>query len=720
MYSIHLISILINIHLQFVISSISFYANCYSYSYERGGPLVYVSCLGRFGLSRTSFFRGWVCTHRCSNCNLWFLHKPTCQMTTFRIAKEQFATLCSKGLVREAFESFVSEIWKEPHLFSNLLQGCLRLKSVSLGKQIHSLILTSGCSSDKFISNHLLSLYSKFGELRAAVALFDRMPKKNIMSCNIMIKAYLETGDIESARNLFDEMPERNIATWNAMVTGLAKFEMNEESLIFFSRMNELGLMPDEYSLGSVLRGCAHLGALFAGQQVHAYVMKCGFEFNSVVGCSLAHMYMKASSSMEDGERVINSMPAYNLVAWNTLMAGKAQKGSFEGVLDQYCMMKKAGFRPDKITFVTVISSCSELAILGQGKQIHAEAIKAGAGYEVSVVSSLVSMYSRCGCLQESFKSFLECKERDVVLWSSMIAAYGFHGQGEEAINLFNQMEQENLAVNEVTFLSLLYACSHCGLRDKGLDFFDMMVKKYELKARLEHYTCVVDLLGRSGRLEEAEAMILSMPVKADAIIWKTLLSACKLHKNAEIGRRVASEVLKIDPEDSASYVLLANIYSSAKRWQNVSEVRRAMKDKMVKKEPGVSWVEVKNQVHQFHMGGECHPKHVEINQYLEQLTSEMKKRGYVPDTNSVLHDMDNEEKEHNLRHHSEKLAISFALMSHPVEVPIRVMKNLRVCSDCHVAIKYISEIKNLEIIVRDSSRFHHFKNGTCSCGDYW
>jgi len=144
------------------------------------------------------------------------------------------------------------------------------------------------------------------------------------------------------------------------------------------------------------------------------------------------------------------------------------------------------------------------------------------------------------------------------------------------------------------------------------------------------------------------------------------------------------------------------------------------MKDKMVKKEPGVSWVEVKNQVHQFHMGGECHPKHVEINQYLEQLTSEMKKRGYVPDTNSVLHDMDNEEKEHNLRHHSEKLAISFALMSHPVEVPIRVMKNLRVCSDCHVAIKYISEIKNLEIIVRDSSRFHHFKNGTCSCGDYW
>ncbi|KAK7399808.1 hypothetical protein VNO78_11000 [Psophocarpus tetragonolobus] len=645
--------------------------------------------------------------------------EPHLQNGRFSDGGEQFNTLCSNGHIREAFESFVSEIWAEPRLLSNLLQACIPLKSVSLGKQLHSLIVTSGCSPDKFISNHLLNLYSKFGELQAAAALFDQMPRRNIMSSNIMIKAYLEMGNLESAKNLFDEMPDRNVATWNAMVTGLTKFEMNEESLLLFSRMNELGFMPDEYSLGSVLRGCAHLRALFAGQQVHAYVMKSGFEFNSVVGCSLAHMYMKAGS-MHDGQRVIKWMPAGNLVAWNTLMAGKARRGCFEGVIDQYCMMKMAGFKPDRITFVSVVSSCSELAILGQGKQIHAETIKAGASSEVSVVSSLVSMYSRCGCLQDSVKAFLECKKRDVVLWSSMIAAYGFHGQGEEAIKLFNEMEQENLPGNEVTFLSLLYACSHNGLKDKGLDFFYMMVNKYGLKARLKHYTCVVDLLGRSGCLEEAEAMIRSMPVKADAIIWKTLLSACKIHKNEEIARRVAEEALTIDPQDSASYVLLANVYSSAKRWQDVSELRRSMKDKMVKKEPGVSWVEVKNQVHQFHMGDESHPKHVEINQYLEELISEMKKRGYVPDTSSILHDMDNEEKEHNLRHHSEKLAIAFALMSTTEGVPIRVMKNLRVCCDCHVAIKYISEIKNIEIIVRDSSRFHHFKNGTCSCGDYW
>ncbi|RHN62889.1 putative tetratricopeptide-like helical domain, DYW domain-containing protein [Medicago truncatula] len=662
------------------------------------------SFMARFLLPRTSFYSVPVPTifenSKSSFSSISF--KTHSKNDNFSDTKQQITTLCSKGHIKKAFESFLYGIWTEPRLFSILIQSCIPTNSVSLGKQLHSLIFTSGYSSDKFISNHLLNFYSKFGELNNAVKLFDRMPRRNYMSCNIMIKAYLEMGNIENAKNLFDEMTERNVATWNAMVTGLVKFGLNEEALLF-SRMNVLGFVPDEYSFGSV----------------HAYVAKCGYEFNSVVGCSLAHMYMKAGSLCE-GERIIKWMPNCNLVAWNTLMAGKAQNRCFDGVLDHYCMMKMAGYRPDRITFVSVISSCSELATLCQGKQIHAEVIKAGASSVVTVISSLVSMYSKCGSLQDSIKAFLECEERDVVLWSSMIAAYGFHGQCEKAIKLFNDTEKENMAGNEVTFLSLLYACSHRGLKDKGLDFFDMMVEKYGLKARLEHYTCVVDLLGRSGCLEEAEAIIRSMPVSADAVIWKTLLSACKIHKNEEMARRVAEEVLRIDPQDPASYVLIAGIHASAKRWQNVSEVRRAMKDKMVKKEPGVSWVEVKNQVHQFHMGDESHSKFVEINQYLEELTSEMKMQGYVPDISSVLHDMDNEEKEYNLTHHSEKLAIAFALMTIPKGEPIRVMKNMRVCGDCHVAIKYISEIKNLEIIVRDSSRFHHFKNGVCSCGDYW
>lgn len=539
------------------------------------------------------------------------------------------------------------------------------------------------------------------------------------MSCNILIGGFVKNGDLKSARRVFDEMTERNVATWNVMVLGLTQFEFNEEGLSLFSQMHSLGFIPDGFTLGSVFRGCAGLKDLNMGRQVHGYVVKSGLESNSVVGNSLAHMYMK-SGSLGEGEKVIKAMPVTTVVAYNTIIAGRAQNGFSEGALDQYNVMKTTGFRPDRITFVSVISSCSELATLGQGQQIHAEAVKTGNSRDVGVISSLVSMYSKCGCLDDSVNAFSESEKADVVVWSSMIAAYGFHGKGKEAIELFNRMDQEGLEANDVTFLSLLYACSHCGLKDKGIEIFDTMVEKYKLEPRLEHYTCVVDLLGRSGRLEEAESFIRTVTVKADTIIWKTLLSACKIHKNADMAKRIAEEVLRIDPHDSASYVLLSNTQASAKRWKDVSKVRKAMRDRSVRKEPGISWFEVKNQVHQFCTGDESHPQLMEIDLYLKELTWEMKLRGYVPDTGSVLHDMEAEEKENNLAHHSEKLAIAFALMNTPEDYPIRVMKNLRVCGDCHVAIKYISDIKNREIIVRDASRFHHFKNGKCSCGDYW
>ncbi|XP_059665029.1 pentatricopeptide repeat-containing protein At2g41080 [Cornus florida] len=646
-----------------------------------------------------------------------FFSTSTCKVPSKPVG--EFLKLCNKGSLKEAFEAFKSEIWSDPTLFSHLFKGCIQTHSLSVARQLHSLVITSGCSSDKFICNHLLNVYAKFGELRTAVALFGVMPRKNIMSCNILIGGYVQNGDLESARKVFDEMGERNVATWNVMVTGLTQFEFNEEGLGLFSKMHELGFLPDDFTLGSVLRGCAGLKDSQAGRQVHGYIIKSGFEFNLVVGSSLAHMYMK-SGSLGLGERVIKAMPIQNVVACNTLIAGRAQNGCSEGALEQYNIMKMAGFRPDKITFVSVMSSCSELATLGQGQQIHTEAIKSGVSSVVAVVSSLISMYSRCGCLDDSVKAFSEREEADVVCWSSMIAAYGFHGRGEEAINLFNQMEQEGLEANDVTFLSLLYVCSHCGLKNKGIELFTLMVQQYGLEPRLEHYTCMVDLLGRSGCLKEAEDLITTMAIKADAVIWKTLLSACKIHKNADMAKRIADEVLRIDPLDSASYVLLSNVQASAKRWRDVSVVRKAMRDGGVKKEPGISWLEIRNQVHQFSMGDKSHPQLMEIDRYLKELTDEMKLRGYVPDTGSVLHDMDVEEKEYNLAQHSEKLAIAFALMNTPEGVPIRVMKNLRVCCDCHVAIKYISEIKHREIIVRDASRFHHFKNGICSCGDYW
>lgn len=627
--------------------------------------------------------------------------------------------LCSRGCLREAFERFKYDIWSDPNLFAHLIYGCISTKSLSSGKQLHALIITSGCYLDRYINNHLLNMYGKLGELDTVLVLYNVMPRKNMMSSNILISGYVHSGDLESAQKVFDEMPERNVASWNAMVTGMMQYEHNVEGLDLFSRMHLLGFLPDGFALGSVLRGCAGLRALLCGREVHAYAIKSGHDRSLVVSSALANMYMRCKC-LEEGERIIQGMPIHNMIACNTLIAGRAQNGFPEGVLEQYDLMKKAGFQPDKITFVSVLSSCSELGTLGQGRQIHAEVIKRGATSVVPLVSSLISMYSRCGCLEESVKAFMQCKDADIVLWSSMISAYGFHGKGREAIELFKQMKRDGLEANEVTFLSLLYACSHCGLKDEGIEYLDLMVKKYGLKPWLEHYTCVVDLLGRSGCLLQAEDMIRSMPVKADAVIWKTLLAACKIHKNADMAKRIAEEVLKLDPLDSASYVLLANISASEKRWDEVSTVRKAMRDRRVKKEPGVSWFEFKNAVHQFTIGAKSHPRSVEIYIYLKELMSDIKECGYVPDTGSVLQDIDTEAKEHNLAQHSEKLAIAFALMVTPPGFPIRVMKNLRVCADCHAAIKYISRIKDREIIVRDTSRFHHFKNGKCSCSDYW
>ncbi|XP_016503583.2 pentatricopeptide repeat-containing protein At2g41080-like [Nicotiana tabacum] len=650
---------------------------------------------------------------------LSFLPLRSSNSRPFSTASTEFSILCSQGYLKEAFNKFSFLIWDNPSHFSYLLQSCIQKNSFSLTKQLHSLILTSGCFKDKFVSNHLLNAYSKLGQLDTAVSLFDKLPKRNVMSFNILIGGYVQIGDLDSASKLFDEMGERNLASWNVMITGLTQFEFNEKALSLFSQMHGLGYLPDAFTLASVLRGCAGLRDVNKGRQVHGCVLKLGLEDHLVVASSLAHMYMK-SGSLREGEIVIKSMPAPTVAAWNTLIAGKAQNGCFEGTLELYNLMKIAGFRPDKITFISLISSCSELATIGQGQQIHSEVIKTGAVSVVAVVSSLISMYSKCGCLDEAEKIFEERVEADIVLWSAMISAYGFHGKGKDAVGLFHRMEQEGLVPNHVTFLSLLYACSHSGMKDEGLEFFNLMVEKYNVEPQLVHYTCVVDLLGRAGRLQEAEALIRSMPVKPDAVIWKTLLSACKIHKNADMARSIAEEVLRIDPQDSASYVLLANVHASAKRWKYVSEVRKSMRDRGVKKEPGISWLELKNQVHHFIMGDKSHPQSEEVDVYLKELIAELKLEGYVPDMGSVLHDMDLEEKEHNLVHHSEKLAIAFALMNTPEGFPIRIMKNLRICGDCHVAIKYISKIKKREIIVRDASRFHHFKDGCCSCGDYW
>jgi pentatricopeptide repeat protein len=280
-------------------------------------------------------------------------------------------------------------------------------------------------------------------------------------------------------------------------------------------------------------------------------------------------------------------------------------------------------------------------------------------------------------------------------------------------------MQQEGLRPNEFTLVAILNACSHAGLVEEALDCFHSMQTKFNIAPTTRHCTCVVDALGRAGRLQEAEQFLTTMK-KPDAVAWKSLLGACRKHGDVDTAERAAQSALKLNAKDSSIYVLLSNIYSSKGRFEDANRVRTLMKEREVKKTPGQTTIEIDGQVHTFVVNDQSHPQTSAIYAELTKLFAEMKQAGYIPDTNFALHDVEEEQKEHLLSYHSEKLAIAFGMISTPPNSRLVIVKNLRVCGDCHTATKYISKLRNREIIVRDANRFHHFRNGTCSCQDYF
>lgn len=385
-------------------------------------------------------------------------------------------------------------------------------------------------------------------------------------------------------------------------------------------------------------------------------------------------------------------------------------------------LMQLEGVKPNEITFTSVISACANVAALEQGNQVHASIIKNGYIFYDKLANALVDMYSKCGKLGYARQMFDKMPQRDVVSWTTILAAYGKQGHGKEVVKLFEQMQMAGIRPNHVTFLTVLSACSHAGLLEEGLHYFHSMSQDNHngILPTAEHYACVVDLLGRAGCLVEAHDVISKIPFEPTADIWGSLLGASRIHNNIELGECAAGHLFELDPHNAGHYVVMANIYAAAGKWEGVAMVRKIMKDRGVKKVPGCSWIEVNKISHVFSTGDRSHPKSEEIYAVLETLGTEMKELGYVADTNFELHDVEQQHKEHALCHHSEKLAIAFGLITTPPGSPIRIIKNLRMCGDCHSATKFISKISGREVVVRDSNRFHSFEGGLCSCGDYW
>ncbi|KAE9612114.1 putative tetratricopeptide-like helical domain, DYW domain-containing protein [Lupinus albus] len=630
-------------------------------------------------------------------------------------------------------------------------------------KQLHCEVVKSGVGYLSSVLNSLISCYVNCASsplvssslvMGSARKLFDEMPERDELSWTTMISGYVRNDDLDAAREILDGMTEKIVCAWNATISGYVQHGFHDTAFELFRKMHLMGIQQDEYTYTSMISAASNAGLFKFGRQVHAYILRTEAQpsehFILSVNNALITFYTKCGKvaqakeifnkmavkdlvswnailsafvnarCIEEANSIFNEMPERNLLTWIVMVSGLAKNGFGEEGLKLFNQMRVEGLEPCDYAYAGAVTSCSILGSLDNGQQIHSQVVRLGHDSSLSVSNALITMYAKCGLVESAYTVFLTMPYVDSVSWNAMIAALAQHGRGVEAIQLYEQMLKEDISPDRITFLTILSACSHAGLVKEGRHYFDTMSASYGITPGEDHYARLIDLLCRAGMFSEAKNVTESMPFESGAPIWEALLAGCRIHGNIDLGIQAAERLFELMPQLDGTYIILSNMYATLGQWDEVARVRKLMRDRGVKKEPGCSWVEVENMVHVFLVDDAVHPEVQEVYMYLEQLVIEMRRLGYVPDTKFVLHDMESEHKEHALSTHSEKLAVVYGIMKLPLGATIRVFKNLRICGDCHNAFKFISKVVGREIIVRDRKRFHHFKNGECSCGNYW
>ncbi|CAN6464877.1 unnamed protein product [Victoria cruziana] len=665
-----------------------------------------------------------------------------------------FCALSPAGSLDYARLIFASIDSPTAHLCNILLRGFSRSNSPENAILLYEQMRNTGVSPDRFSFPPLLKAMAQclaLGEGREVHGYVMKMGfETDVFIHNELLQLYVECGSVLDVRQVFEKMPQRNLVTWDFFLGGLCRRGLFQEVVSGFEEMLKTGIEPDELILGTVISACGHVKDLRMGEAVHSYIDKREFKIDSYLESSLVHMYANCGSlsraqklfdgmqvkslaawtalvcgycktgDVETARLLFDQMPERDTVSWSAMIAGYVENGQPNDALKLFHEMQLSGAKLDHITLLSVLSACADLGAIDQGRWIHFFIQQNGFNQTLSVSNALIDMYAKCGSLEESRKVFNTMPMKNVISWTAMITGLAMHGDGKAALELFFEMKKSNIKPNDVTFIGVLYACSHAGLVDEGRRLFVEMTKEHGILPRQEHYGCMVDLLGRANLLDDAFELVKSMPMRPNVIIWGALAAACKIHKNAIMGEYAAKQLLELNPEHDGAYVMLSNIYASCGRWEDVGEMRKLMRDRGVAKETGYSWVEFNNITHEFVMGDRSHPQTDEIYQKLHQVVSEVKLIGYAPNTSNVLLNVEEEEKDDMLLLHSEKLAVSFGLINIGAGSCIRIAKNLRICDDCHSFMKLISSAFNREVILRDRNRFHHFKGGFCSCRDYW
>lgn len=494
------------------------------------------------------------------------------------------------------------------------------------------------------------------------------------------IQMYSSFGCLREARNILDSNGESDVVCFNAMIDGYLRFGNVEAARILFEGFKDKNVG----SWNVMISGFA----------------RCGM--------------------MEEARTLFDEMPVRDDISWSAMIDGYNQGGYFKAGLEIFHKMQEGKIRPRKFVLSSVISACANVGALDQGRWIHGYVRRNAIPINAVLGTSLIDMYAKCGRLDLAWEVFESMKVKEVFSWNAMIGGLAMHGRAGDVIDLFLKMEKENVKPDIVTFLGILNACAHGGLVDEGVWYLINMKEVYGVEPNVEHYGCVVDLLGRAGLFDEAEELTSSMPMEPNTAVWGALLGACWKHGNLELGEKVGNILLATEPQNGGRYTLLSNIYAKARRWEDVSRVRKLMKERGVKTNTGSSLIDLEGIVHEFKVGDSSHPLTEEIYLMLEKIIERLQLEGYLPNTSQVLFDIDEQEKESAVWHHSERLAIAYGLISTTPGTAIRIMKNLRVCEDCHFVTKLISRVYDREIIVRDRARYHHFKNGKCSCKDFW
>ncbi|KAK8496095.1 hypothetical protein V6N13_010510 [Hibiscus sabdariffa] len=575
--------------------------------------------------------------------------------------------------------------------FLNLLQSCNTFSNLL---QIQAQILKLGFQNSPLILTKFVSKASDLNSIEYAHCfLFSPHSNTHFYDAflfNTIIKAYAQTANLKP------------------------------KALWVFNFMLECRVLPNDFTYPVILKACAGIGDLNLGMSVHGSLLKFGLHRNDPVLNTLVHMYCSCKGGIVFGRKVFDEMTKNDSVPWSAMIGGYVRLGRSNDAVDLFRKMQTQGVCPDEITMVAVLCACTDLGALELGKWIESLIERERVNKSLELNNALIDMFAKCGDVDKALKLFRTMNERSIVSWTSVIVGLAMHGRGLQAVSLFQQMVRDGVAPDGVVFIGLLSACSHSGLVEKGKEYFDLMRKEFGLLPKIEHYGCMVDMLCRAGLVREAVEFVQKMPIEPNSIIWRTLINACRTHNELKLGESLARQLIRNEPMLEANYVLLSNIYAKMSHWEKKTKTREVMDTKGMRKIPGSTTIELNNKIYKFVAGDMYHNQYKEIFEMVDEMGREMKRAGYVPSTSEVMLDIDEEDKEDNLNRHSEKLAIAFALMNTPPGTPIRIVKNLRVCSDCHSATKFISKIYNREIIARDRSRFHHFKDGLCSCNDFW